>query len=260
MSDDSSGDERIAKQLQQLISTMDLSGRALLPGSSHELLQSIVEAAARIFGALAASIALVDETQSALVFQVATGPVDQDVLGRRFPINSGLAGYVATTGQPLAISDVQKDPRFNQEFAESTGYVPSSILAAPLVRNDRVIGVMEVLDKIDSSSFDIQEIELLGMFANQAAIAISQSQQYESLGMALKETIKRLIEEDPTVKLGEVLRALEVEQSDNERYRDLYAIAGRINTLSEVGDSERRACLDILTIFDEYLHSRPLHS
>ena len=260
MDADSANKGRLSEQLQQLVDALDLTGRALLPESNRELLESIVQAAANIFGASAASIALVDESQSALIFEVSTGPVDQDVLGRKVPLGKGLAGYVASTGQPLAISDVHQDPRFNQEFAESTGYVPSSILAAPLIRNDRVIGVMEVLDKIDSPSFDLQEMELLGIFANQAAIAISQSQQFESISNALLESIKRLLAEDTQMELGEVLRALERGHGQDERRRDLYAIAGHINSLSEAGESERRACLQILATFDDYLQSRPHHA
>ncbi|MFV1858049.1 MAG: GAF domain-containing protein [Anaerolineales bacterium] len=260
MGSDPGKEVRLSEQLQQLIRALDLTGRALLPASNRELLESIVDAAAHIFGASAASIALVDESQSALIFEVSTGPVDQDVLGRKVPLGKGLAGYVASTGQPLAISDVRQDPRFNQEFAESTGYVPSSILAAPLIWNDRVIGVMEVLDKIDSPSFGLQEMELLGIFANQAAIAISQSQQFESINRALLETIKRLLAEEPQMELGEVLRLLEWEHSEDERAHDLYAIAGHINSLSEAGESERRACLQILATFDDYLQSRPMHA
>ncbi len=103
---------------------------------------------ARIFGAGAASILLVNEADQTLEFVIATGETQKAVVGLTMPLDKGIAGYVAMTGQPIAVSKVQQDARFHAEVAIRTGYMPDSILAAPLLSGDRVIGVMEVLDKI----------------------------------------------------------------------------------------------------------------
>src|SRR2546423_9623908 len=95
----------LAAQLQQLVLALEATGRALLPSSNDELLQTIVEAAARIFGAAAASIALVDERAGQIVFRVAYGAGSETVIGMRYPLDQGIAGYVANTGQPIAISN-----------------------------------------------------------------------------------------------------------------------------------------------------------
>ena len=145
MTDDPSANGHLAEELRRLLASIEATGRALLPASNLELLQTVVDAAARIFGAAAASICLVDEAEQMLEFKVAYGAGREEVLGMRIPLDRGIAGYVANTGQPIAISNVQQDPRFNQEFAKSTGYVPRSILATPLIIGDRVIGVMEIL-------------------------------------------------------------------------------------------------------------------
>ena len=258
MKRDESEEIGLARQLRRLLQAIEASGRAILPSSNAELLQSIVDAAARIFGAAAASISLVDEEQQALVFKVAYGVGHDDIVGMRIPVDKGIAGYVAMTGQPIAISDVQQDPRFLQEFAKGTGYVPRSILATPLVSGGRVIGVMEVLDKINAPSFGMQDMELLGVFAQQAAIAINQSQQIEALGQALVRGIDSLSAEDagsgPTA-LAQALRA--APDAEEAPYRDLMEIAGILYALSSVGEAERRACLQILSAFADYLHSRP---
>src|SRR6266545_2786311 len=173
-------EEKLSEQLQHLLMSIEASGRAILPRSNDILLKSIVEAAARIFGAAAASILLVNEEEEALEFRVSTGEADHDLVGTKFPYDKGIAGYVFMTGQPIATSNVKEDKRFNQDFAKSTGYVPNSILASPLISaDDRVIGVMEVLDKIDAKSFDMHDMELMGLFAQQAAMAIDQSQQID---------------------------------------------------------------------------------
>ena len=162
----------IVNQLESLLKSIEASGRAILPRKNDELLRLIVEVAARIFDAAGASIALINEREQTLEFKVSYNQGDFDVVGMSIPIDKGIAGYVAMTGQPLAVSNVQQDPRFDRKFAESTGYVPDSILATPLLSGDRVIGVMEVLDKIDATSFGIQDMELLGMLSNLAALVV----------------------------------------------------------------------------------------
>jgi len=257
MTDEPQRDGRLAEQLRRLLQAIEASGRALLPGSNRDLLQSIVDAAARIFGAAAASIALVDEKQQELEFKVSYGIGHEDVVGMRIPLDKGIAGYVAMTGQPIAISNVQQDARFNQDFARSTGYVPRSILATPLVWGDRVIGVMEVLDKINAPSFGLQDMELLGLFARQAAIAISQSQQVDRIGEALVRGLKQLATVDPSAESGDLIRALEDSVTDDARARDVLALADVFSAVSELGEAERKTCLQILTAFGGYVRSKP---
>jgi GAF domain-containing protein len=91
----------------------------------------------------------------------------------RLPASAGIAGWVLVTRQPLAVDDVASDERFSRSAAESTGYVPNALMAAPLVDEDTVLGVLSVLDPPEGTRFGIAEIELLGLFAHQAAIALS---------------------------------------------------------------------------------------
>jgi GAF domain-containing protein len=258
MSTGKSNGKRLARQLGLLLETIEATGQAVLPSSNLELLQSIVDAAARIFGAAAASVALIDEEQSMLEFKVASGAGQEQVVGMRIPMDKGIAGYVAMTGQPIAVSNVQQDPRFNQDFAESTGYVPRSILATPLVSGDTVIGVMEVLDKIDAPSFGMQDMELLGMFAQQAAISIDQSQNYERLGDLILDGIRQLLISDPDSDPAELFQALDgLEASAKGRSTDLIQLAKRFYAISTLGESEQKACLQILAAFEEYARSKP---
>ena len=76
------------------------------------------------------------------------------------------------TRQPLVIEDVTEDPRFAKDFAEGTGYVPKGLMAVPLLHDERALGVLEVLDRPQRSQFSLVEMDLLGLFANQAAIAL----------------------------------------------------------------------------------------
>jgi GAF domain-containing protein len=71
------------------------------------------------------------------------------------------------------LEDVQADPRFARDIAERSGYVPRGIMAVPLLDEERVLGVLQVLDRPSDARFSLREMELLGLFAGQAAIALS---------------------------------------------------------------------------------------
>jgi GAF domain-containing protein len=137
-----------------------------------ELLRSVAEVARAIFGARAASIFLLDEATDELVFEAIAGEGSETLVGRRFPSSTGLAGWVLVTRQPIVIEDVSEDQRFARDFAETTGYVPRGIMAVPLLHQERALGVLEVLDRPQRSRFSLQEMDLLALFGNQAAIAL----------------------------------------------------------------------------------------
>ena len=138
----------------------------------RDLLAAIVEVARSIFGARASSILLLDEETEELVFEAVVGEGEEELLGMRFPAGKGIAGWVLATRTPLVIEDVREDPRFATDVAEDTGYVPSGLMAAPLLHDEQSLGVLEVLDRPGASLFSLQEMELLGLFAHQASIAV----------------------------------------------------------------------------------------
>jgi GAF domain-containing protein len=148
------------------------AARRLSPPAGKAVLGSIVEATVALFGAEAASIALYDAAERKLVFAVAAGEHGQEVIGLAIDPGAGVAGYVFSTGQPLAVADVARDSRFGRSTAEQTGYVPRSLVAVPLVDDEGVLGVLEVLDKRAEAAFDLRDVELATVFARQATVAI----------------------------------------------------------------------------------------
>jgi GAF domain-containing protein len=137
-----------------------------------ELLRSIVEVARSIFHARGSSIFLYDEDTDELVFAAVASPDEQSLLGMRMPSSKGIAGWVLSARTPLVIDDLQNDARFAADFAEQTGYVPQGLMAVPLLHDERALGVLQVLDRPSNSRFSLAEMELLGMFATQAAVAL----------------------------------------------------------------------------------------
>ena len=136
------------------------------------LLQATVETARGIFHAKASSVFLLDETTDELVFEAVAGEGAGTLIGKRFPSSTGVAGWVLVTRQPLVVDDLTKDTRFSRDAAESTGYVPRGIMAVPLLVDDSVLGVLSVLDRPVDVPFTLAEMDVLGLFGNQAAIAL----------------------------------------------------------------------------------------
>jgi GAF domain-containing protein len=147
------------------------------------LLRSVVEVARAIFAAKASSILLLDEEANELVFEAVVGEGEEHLLGTRFPAGTGVAGWVLATRTPLVIEDVERDPRFAKALAEDTGYVPQGLMAVPLLHEERALGVLEVLDR--QSRFTLEEMELLGLFAKQAASALDLLQRAREAQAAL---------------------------------------------------------------------------
>ncbi len=253
----------LTARLRHFLQALDAAGQAVKPDSADALLQSIVEAAARIFGAAASSVALLDEQAGTLTFVMAYGVGREAVVGMCIPAGQGIAGYVAMTGQPLAVSEVQRDPRFAHEFARDTGYVPRSILAMPLLSGERVIGVMEVLDKLEAPSFGLRDMELLSLFARQAAIAIDQTRRWDHLTQALVLGLRRTLTDEEVAwssgVIDELLRLAGRDEAADPRSKDLLALADLFRALAELGTGERRMALRILGTIADYVQARTSH-
>ncbi|MFZ3474034.1 MULTISPECIES: GAF domain-containing protein [unclassified Streptomyces] len=143
----------------------------------RQLLQSVVSVARYIYGAAASSVFMVSPETGELIFAAVAGEGEQGLVGRRFEPGTGIAGWVAASGQPLITDNVAGTDRFARDAAASTGYVPASIMAAPLIADGECIGVLEVLDRhtrdADSPARELDDIELLGLLATQAALSLA---------------------------------------------------------------------------------------
>jgi GAF domain-containing protein len=144
---------------------------------SQELLHGIVDRARRTFRAQACSILLHEPGSRTLVFAAMSGegsePLEgsESLVGVEMPESTGVAGWVLATGEPLFLDDVAHDRRFAEDIAETIGYVPTRLWAMPLVLEDRVLGVLEVLDPCEQP--ESTETDQLGDFADEAVRALA---------------------------------------------------------------------------------------
>jgi len=142
------------------------------------LLENIVKSAMRLNSTKAGSLLLYDEAGN-LRFTVVVGKHEHRIKDRVLKRGEGISVWVAETGQPAMVNDVTKDNRYNPDFDREIGFKIKSIMCAPLIHNDNIIGVIEVLNK-ENGNFTMEDMNLLYSLADQAAISIAQSKARES--------------------------------------------------------------------------------
>jgi GAF domain-containing protein len=180
-------------------------------GSHRALLGAIVDVARAIFRANASSILLLDEAAGELVFEAVSGEGEGSLVGMRFPAGAGIAGWVLATQEPLVLEDVGKDPRFARDVAAGTGFVPKALLAAPLLIEERSLGVLEVLDPPADAQLGLRQLELVGLFARQAAIAVDLLGRARRAEEVLAQTGR---DSEVVARLAEALEGLEGERRE----------------------------------------------
>jgi GAF domain-containing protein len=183
--------------LEAVASRAAAAGR-LEPAGGEAVLRAVAETTVTLFDAEAASILLHEPETDRLAIRVAAGRAAAGAVGIAIPSSEGIAGYVFTTGQPLAVSDVSTDPRFDRAVAEATGYVPRSILAVPLLDDSGSIGVLEVLDRHGDGGFGLRELDVATLLARQATVAIRASRVERDVTELLRRTLIRLAEHPDT--------------------------------------------------------------
>ena len=164
-------------KLGMIIEVMPLLNSTL---DMEELLEAIMESAQIVMQSEAGSLMMVDEESGDLVVKVATGPIKDKITGMRVPRGEGIAGWVAEHGRSLLVSDVDRDKRFYRGMDEVTGFKTRSIICTPMKLRDQVIGVLEVINRNDGSSYSEDDITLLETLAHQAAIVIERAQLHQA--------------------------------------------------------------------------------
>jgi hypothetical protein len=152
-------------------------GQSLAQSLGHgtarrRVMEAIVRTAAGMFEAAACSIALTDPSSGELVYEAAWGAGAAEVVGMRLAPGVGLAGSVVSTGDGVFVPECRTDPRFARQVAAGTGYVPYTMVVAPLVREGKTIGVLSVLDRRDGGPYLLEDLAKVGLFADLAVVAL----------------------------------------------------------------------------------------
>lgn len=165
------------QRLDSYIRLIDISRDLASTLDLDVLLDRIVQAAADITAAEAASILLYDNTARQLYFQVATNMDEPTMRGLIVPLEGSIAGWIVTNQKPLRIDDAHEDARHFGDIEQTTGFPILSILGIPLITKNKVVGVLEVLNKKDGD-FTSSDENLLTVLGAQAAIAIENARLF----------------------------------------------------------------------------------
>jgi signal transduction histidine kinase/ActR/RegA family two-component response regulator len=155
--------------------------------SLAEVLHLIMTHANRVTNSVASTLMLVDETTGELVFSVPTGPKEDKLIDIRIPPGEGIAGWVVEHERPALVPNVKEDARFYPKVDEKSGFETKSMLCVPLKAKTKLIGVLEVINKVDETFFTKEDELLLSMFGYQAAVGIENARLYEELKEQLQE-------------------------------------------------------------------------
>lgn len=252
-------EDRFAQDLRDAMTTASVTGVIGAPVSYNGLLKMIVATAADIVKAKAAWLFLIDADQRYLVSEVSVG--DQAVQAAqsgkiRIPLGEGIAGLVAQTGQPMAVSDTEDDDLDAADVGHQAGFNPKHILCSPLSFEDRMIGVLQFLDKEDDGEgFSVDDIEDVSLFAHLGAVAIEQSRTQSRMGALLAELVEGLdgIPDYDRHGLTERARAFTAELGQQSGYLNALDLARLLHEIVLHGDDAANACKGILNNFVEFL-------
>ncbi|MFO7965821.1 MAG: sigma 54-interacting transcriptional regulator [Desulfobacterales bacterium] len=147
----------------------------------NHLLELILETGTKIMNARASSLLLLDRKTNKLHFRVATGEKKEAVKHFAVKLGQGIAGQVAQTGIPLLISDASEDSRWYGHISEKIGFVTRSIICAPLKVEDTIIGAIEFINKDGGGPFRKNDLDLLCVFADLAALAIVNARKFQQV-------------------------------------------------------------------------------
>ena len=164
--------------LQTLNEVVQAINSSLKP---KEILNTIMEKAADLIMAEGWSVLLTDESTNELVFEAASGKAGKKLLGMRLKIGQGVAGWVARYGKPLIVPDVAKDPRFYSGVDKQTKFVTKSVLCVPMKSRDRIIGVVEVVNKVGGEQFTQDDFEIFENVVAHLTIALEKAQMYRKM-------------------------------------------------------------------------------
>lgn len=142
------------------------------------LLRNILDASLAVLKASDGSLLLHDAATGELVFSVVRGTLADRLLGYRLPAGQGIAGDVANSRRPEIVRDVRMDPRFYAQVDEAMSFRTRSMVAVPVTLDDgRLLGVIEVLNKITDQDFTEDDLALLLIVAQLAATAMRRAER-----------------------------------------------------------------------------------
>ena len=144
-----------------------------------EAVRLIIDAASALTGSEGGSAVLYDPQSDELVFTIATGAKGSQLVHFRMSSDAGIAGWVFQHGEAALVNDPYSDKRFFSTVDETSGFITRSLMATPLKVGERIIGVLEVVNR--DGGYSNEELELLNAFSEIAAVTVANAMEFENI-------------------------------------------------------------------------------
>ncbi|MCB1877917.1 MAG: GAF domain-containing protein [Chromatiales bacterium] len=224
--------ERLKRQLRDLQAMGAVSLTVSSVMDVEKVLDTIMDLSKEVMGAEAGSLLLLDDTGDKLRFHVAKGSAADTLKNVTVEMGQGMVGHVAATGRPLLVKDAYQDNRFDPSYDRLSGFQTRSMMTVPLraKEQERVIGVLQVINKRHLPYFDEYDLHLFESFAAQASVALENARLYartKAIAEDLRATLER--ERNLTIekeKMGKFIPKDVVDEISRNREKQL-ALGGR---------------------------------
>lgn len=235
-------DGELAEKLQRLIETIDVAN--VLTEPLTRSIEEILRATAADIGSNEASVLVRDGDEGDLRFLCAIGQVAEQLADIRIPAGKGIAGFVLSSGQPIAVSNVDEDATFYKEVDKATGYSTEMILATPLRHDDEVIGVLEYINRAGEPPFPPFSPEEMDRAARFSDAIASLVRAYESAKL-FRDLGQKIVGEGDGFDVDEVRDWLAKFRGGAE-HREMMDLAVMLREIAGRGEAERQLCREVL--------------
>lgn len=236
------GDEELNQKMRRLIETVDIANYLTEPLTRS--IRDLLTVSAAEVGAREASVLVRDGMEGDLRFLAATGEVAEQLLNMRIPAGKGIAGFVMSSGQPMAVSDVGEEASFYAEVDKKTGYSTEMILATPLTHDGEMIGVLEYINRPGEpphKPFTPEEMDKAAQFSDSIASLVN---AYESAKL-FRDLGEKIVGTDEPMNI-DVVRSWLADLRSSSQHREMMDLAVLVREIASRGEAERMLCKEIL--------------
>ncbi len=166
---------------QTFIDIITTANSILMP---KDVMKSVMNEIGHLIKCEAWSVLMINQTQpTCLTFEMASGPISEKLKELTIPLGKGVAGWVAETGKPVLVNDPETDKRFFKHVDRANEFNTRNLLCAPLVSRGRIIGVIEMINRLEADAFTEHDLEVVQILVNPAAVAIENAYLFQKAEM-----------------------------------------------------------------------------
>ncbi len=236
------------KKFRSIIETIDIAHTLTEPVTSS--IANLLRISADEMNSEEASVIVRDGDDGEMKFLAATGKVAEQVINLKIPAGKGIAGFVFSSGQPMAVTEVSGEDSFYAEVDRQTGFSTQAILATPLRHNGEIIGVLEYINRKGEPPFEAftpEEMDRAALFAEVIASLVN---AYEAAGL-LKNLSGEILSNSENADFRQMREWLK-NVRDNAEHKEMIELALIIREIAGRGEAERRMCIQILDAVLQY--------